>query len=117
MTVTKLGVALIVAFMSSSAARAADMSFRCEGVNQTTGAQLQPFTVDIRNRTVTLNGVEELGKSFSLIQQDPHFLVFKNGSKTQGGNIDRTSMTINMYVLDMGRHKLSVQIGGRCAAQ
>jgi len=117
MTVTKLGVALIVAFMSSSAARAADMSFRCEGVNQTTGAQLQPFTVDIRNRTVTLNGVEELGKSLSLIQQDSHFLVFKNGSKTEGGNIDRTSMTINMYVLDMGRHKLSVQIGGRCAAQ
>jgi len=117
MTVTKLGVALSVAFMSSSAARAADMSFRCEGVNQTTGAQISPFTVDIRNKTVTLNGVEELGKSFSLIQQDSHFLVFKNGSKTQGGNIDRTSMTINLYVLDMGKHKLAVQIGGRCAAQ
>jgi len=117
MTVTKLGVALIVAFMSSSAARAADLSFRCEGVNQTTRAQIPPFTVDIRNKSVTLNGVEELGKSFSLIQQDSHFLVFKNGSKTQGGNIDRTSMTINLYVLDMGKHKLAVQIGGRCAAQ
>ena len=117
MTVTKLGVALIVAVMSSSAARAADLSFRCDGVNQTTRAQIPPFTVDIRNKSVTLNGVEELGKSFSLIQQDSHFLVFKNGSKTQGGNIDRTSMTINLYVLDMGKHKLAVQIGGRCAAQ
>ena len=103
--------------MSSSAARAADLSLRCEGVNQTTRAQIPPFTVDIRNKSVTLNGVEELGKSFSLIQQDSHFLVFKNGSKTQGGNIDRTSMTINLYVLDMGKHKLAVQIGGRCAAQ
>ena len=117
MTVMKLGVALIVAFITSSAARAADMSFRCEGVNQTSGTQVQPFTVDIRGKTVTLNGVEELGKGLSLIQQDAHFLVFKNGAKTAGGNIDRTSMTINLYVLDKAKHKLSVSIGGRCAAQ
>jgi len=117
MTVTKLGVVLIAAIFGSSAARAADMSFRCEGVNQTTGAQLQPFTVDVSNKTVTLGGVEALGRSFSLIQQDAHFLVFKNGAKTQGGNIDRTSMTINLYELDKAKHKLAVSIGGRCAAQ
>ena len=117
MTFAKLATAALLAFMSGSAARAADMSFRCEGVNQTTGAQLQPFTVDIRNKTVTLGGLDALGKSFSLIQQDSHFLVFKNGAKTQGGNIDRTSMTINLYELDKARHKLAVSIGGRCAAQ
>ncbi|ARN81366.1 hypothetical protein [Methylocystis bryophila] len=117
MTFAKLGAALLVAFMGCSAARAADASFRCEGVNQTTGAQLQPFTIGVRGKTVTLDGVEGLGKSFSLIQQDAHFIVFKNGAKTQGGNIDRTSMTISLYVLDMGKHKLAVQIGGRCAAQ
>jgi hypothetical protein len=117
MIFAKFGAALLVAILGCSAARAADASFRCEGVNQTTGAQVQPFTVDIRGKTVTLNGVEGLGKSFSLIQQDAHFLVFKNGAKTQGGNIDRTSKSINLYVLDMGKHKLAVQIGGRCAAQ
>ena len=117
MTFAKLAVAALLAFVCGSAARAADMTFRCEGLNQTTGAQISPFTVDIRNKTVTLNGVEELGNSFSLIQADSHFLVFKNGSKTQGGNIDRSSMTINLYVLDMARHKLAVQIGGRCSAQ
>lgn len=117
MTFANFGAALLVALMSCSTARAADASFRCEGVNQTTGAQLQPFSVVVRGKTVTLDGVPELGRSFSLIQQDAHFLVFKNGAKTQGGNIDRSSMTINLYVLDMGKHKLAVQIGGRCAAQ
>ncbi len=116
MTFAKLGAALLVVILGCSAARA-DASFRCEGVNQTTGAQMQPFTVEIRGKTVTLDGVPELSKSLSLIQQDAHFLVFKNGSKTQGGNIDRTTMAINLYVLDMGRHKLAVQIGGRCSAQ
>ncbi|MFY9655098.1 MAG: hypothetical protein WAK01_00710 [Methylocystis sp.] len=117
MTVTKLGAALIAAFISSSAARAADASFRCEGVNQTTGTQLQPFTVEIRGKSVTLGGVEGLGGSLSLVQADPQFFVFKNGSKTQGGNINRTSSTISLYVLDMAKHKLSVQISGHCAAQ
>jgi hypothetical protein len=117
MTATKLGVALIAAFIGGSAARAADASFRCEGVNQTTGAQLQPFTVDIRGKTVSLNGVEGLGSSFALIQADSQFFVFKNGSKTQGGNINRASSTIGLYVLDMAQHKLTVQISGRCAAQ
>jgi hypothetical protein len=117
MVFVKSGAALLVVVLGCSSARAAEASFRCEGVNQTTGAQMQPFTVEIRNKTVTLDGVPELAKSFSLIQQDAHFLVFKNGSKTQGGNIDRSSMTINLYVLDMGKHKLAVQIGGRCSAQ
>ena len=79
MTATKLGVALIVAFIGGSAARAADASFRCEGVNQTTGAQLQPFTVDIRQDRHDWRR-RGLGSSFALIQADLQFFVFKNGS-------------------------------------
>jgi hypothetical protein len=117
MIFAKLGAALLFAVMGCSATRAADASFRCEGANQTTGTQLQPFTVDIRGKTVTLSGVEGLGSSFALIQADSQFFVFKNGAKTQGGNINRASSTISLYVLDLAKHKLVVQIGGRCTAQ
>jgi hypothetical protein len=117
MTFVKIGAAALLTFLCGSAAKAADASFRCDGVNQTTGAQLQPFTVNIRNKSVRVDDVDGLGKSFALVQADPHFFVFKNGSKTQGGNIDRSSLTISLYVLDMARHKLAVQIGGRCVAQ
>ena len=117
MTFAKVGAALLVAFMGGSAARAAEASFRCGGSNQIREAQIQPFTVEIRNNTVTLSGVEELGKSFALIQQDARFFVFKNAAKTQGGNIDRSSLTIELYVLDKASQKLAVSISGRCAAQ
>ena len=117
MSFAKLGAALLFTLMGCSASQAADASFRCEGVNQTTGAQIQPFAVEIRGKTVTLDAVEGFGRNLSLIQQDAHFLVFKNGAKTEGGNIDRANMSINLYVLDKAKHKLAVSIGGRCTAQ
>ncbi|MFO1104167.1 MAG: hypothetical protein U1E20_14840 [Methylocystis sp.] len=96
----------------------APITFQCEGSlqqgSQKTETPIEPFSVEIKGKVVTLTGVGNLGTAFSLIQKDQRFYVFKNAGKDQGGNIDRQTGVISLYVLDKSAHKISASINGRC---
>jgi hypothetical protein len=106
--------------LSSGLAAAEDSltTLQCEGNlqegNQKTETPIEPFLVEIKNKTVKLDGVSYLGSAFSLIQKDQKFYVFKNARKDQGGNINRQTGVISLYALDKSAHKITVSINGRC---
>ena len=114
MTLKKICMAAFVLVSWTAVAQDTSIKFRCEGKNLTTESQIEPFSVEISNKAVTLSGVSNLDSIFSLIQQDSRFYVFKNGKKTQGGNVDRSTGSINLYALDKGAHKITLSINGIC---
>ena len=114
MTLKKICMAAFVLVSGTAVAQDSSIKFRCEGKSLTTESQIEPFSVEISNKAATVSGVNDLDSNFSLIQQDSRFYVFKNGKKTQGGNIDRSTGGINLYALDKGAHKIAISISGIC---
>ena len=88
---------------------------RCEGKGLTSDSQIEPFSIDINDKSVTLDGVDKFENKFSLIQKDTKFYVFKNGPKTQGGNIDRTNGAVYLYAVNKAARKVSRSISGLCS--
>ena len=112
------GAAILILSSGRVAAEDSPTTFQCEG-NLQQGSKkpetpIEPFSVEIKDKAVKLTGVSELGTTFSLIQKDQKFYVFKNARKDQGGNIDRQAGAISLYALDKSAHKITVSINGRC---
>ena len=110
--------AILILSSGLAAAEDAPTTLQCEG-NLQQGSQkaetpIEPFSVEIKDKAVKLTGVSNLGTTFSLIQKDQKFYVFKNAGKDQGGNIDRQTGAIGLYGLDKSAHKITVSINGRC---
>jgi hypothetical protein len=105
-----------VAFSGAAEAQDASIRFRCQG-SSATGSQVEPFAVEIKNRAVEVSGLEKFETRLPLIQQDARFYVFKNGNKTQGGNIDRSNGAINLYIVNLSAHKITTSITGLCTKE
>ncbi len=107
--------------LATGAANAEDgaAAFRCEGESQQDAQQSAPasFSVEIVNKSVKLGGVEGMESKFALIQKDDNFYVFKNARKTQGGNIDRRTGRISLYVLDKAARRITLSVEGQCAKE
>ena len=113
-----MSMAILILSSGLAAAEDSAVTFQCEGNlqqgSQKTKTPIEPFSVEIKDKVVKLTGVSELGTTFSLIQKDQKFYVFKNAKKDQGGNIDRQTGVISLYALDKSAHKITVSINGRC---
>lgn len=121
MTLLKISTAAVVLVSGIATAQDASPKLQCEGKIQRespkTESQMEPFSVEIKNKAVNLSGVSDLETNFSLVQRDEKFFVFKNARKTQGGNIDRTTGQIILYAIDKNTHKITVSVNGLCAKE
>jgi hypothetical protein len=116
-----LKIATLVLVSGAAMAQDAPVRFQCEGKLQLespkTGSEIEPFSIEVKNKAVKLSGLSNLEANFSLIQEDEQYYVFKNARKTQGGNIDRPSGKLYLYVLDKDAHKITLSINGLCTKE
>lgn len=118
MTLSKLMTAIFVLCSGSAIALDAPVRFQCEDAAGQANpgspeAQGEPISIEITNKAVKVSGVGALDSSFTLIQMDEKFYVFKN-KKNQGGNINRTNGVFQLYAVDRNAHKMTVSINGVC---
>jgi hypothetical protein len=118
MVLPKISATAFLLFSPVAMAQEAPVKLQCQGNIQRgspkTETQMEPVSVEINGKAVKLNGVDDFETSFSLIQKDEKFYVFKNSKKTQGGNINRATGQLYLYSMDMGRHKIAVSVNGTC---
>ncbi len=115
MSAMRLGAAALILVSGSAMAQDVPVRLRCEGKGLTNDSQIEPFSIDIDDKSVTLDGVDKFENKFSLIQKDSKFYVFKNGPKTQGGNIDRTNGAVYLYAVNKAARIVSRSISGHCS--
>lgn len=115
MRAVRLGAAAFILVSGSAMAQDAPVRLRCEGKSLTSDSHIEPFSIEINDKFVTLDGVDSFESKFSLIQKDTKFYVFKNGPKTQGGNIDRTNGAVYLYAVNKAARKVSRSISGLCS--
>lgn len=121
MMLPKIGAAAFILVSGSASAQDAPVKLQCQGNIQRetpkTETQMEPVSVEISGKSVKLTGSGDFETSFSLIQKDERFYVFKNAKKTQGGNINRATGQLDLYSMDQNRRRVVVSVNGLCTKE